>query len=91
MTNIRRMGETGTVPAVPPLWAGKEPGSYEMEVRYVGKELADHPYPIKSFYDAGANVVFHSDYPVSPIFDIEKVAEANLIATVVGGEEVYKT
>lgn len=57
MTNIRRMGETGTVPAVPPLWAGKEP--------------ADHPYPIKSFYDAGANVVFHSDYPVSPIFDIK--------------------
>lgn len=46
MTNIRRMGETGTVPAVPPLWAGKEPGSYE--------------------------------------------AEANLIATVVDGEEVYK-
>ena len=76
MTNIRRMGETGTVPAVPPLWAGKEP--------------ADHPYPIKSFYDAGANVVFHSDYPVSPVFDIEKVAEANLIATVVDGEEVYK-
>ena len=69
--DIRRMGETGTVPAVPPLWAGKEPGSYEMEVRYVGKELADHPYPIKSFYDAGANVVFHSDYPVSPIFDIK--------------------
>ena len=30
--DIRRMGETGTVPAVPPLWAGKEPGSYEMEV-----------------------------------------------------------
>ena len=55
MTNIRRMGETGTVPAVPPLWAGKEPGSYEMEVRYVGK-----------------------------------VAEANLIATVVDGKEVYK-
>ena len=60
------MGETGTVPAVPPLWAGKEPGSYEMEVRYVG------------------------NYPVSPIFDIEKVAEANMIATVVDGEEVYK-
>ena len=38
---------------------------------YVGKELADQAYPIKSFYDAGANVVFHSDYPVSPMMDIK--------------------
>ena len=71
--DIRRMGETGSIPAVPPLWTAKIdlPGGYEQEVRYVGKELADAAYPIKSFYDAGANVVFHSDYPVSPMFDIK--------------------
>lgn len=44
-------------------------GSYDLEVAYVGKEWADNAYPIKSFYDAGANVVFHSDYPVSPMLD----------------------
>lgn len=165
--DIRRMADTGTVPAVAPLWSGKEPGTYQMEADYVGKELADQAYPIKSFYDAGANVVFHSDYPVSPMMsvkdsvymaemrafpkhygfgdidtqrnieeaitreqslramtinvarqwrqenrmgsiefgklanmtvydcdflhdDIEKVAEANLVATIVDGEEVYK-
>lgn len=166
--DIRRMGETGTIPAVPPLWTPKEDNDYPQEIRYVGKNLADQAYPIKSFYDAGANVVFHSDYPVSPAIsitdsiytaetrsfpkhygfgdmdtqrnikeaitreqslramtinvayqfhqenrlgsiefgkianmtvydcdflhdDIEKVVEANIIATIVDGEEVYKT
>ena len=165
--DIRRMASTGTVPAVAPLWSGKEASVYAMESAYVGQKLADKAYPIKSFYDAGANVVFHSDYPVSPMMsikdsiymaerrafpknygfgdtdtqrgieeaitreqslramtinvarqwhqedrmgsiefgklanmtvydcdflndDIEKVAEANLVATIVDGEEVYK-
>ena len=69
--DIRRMGETNSVPAVAPLWVAKIPGGYEQEVRYVGQELADQAYPIKSFYDAGANVVFHSDYPVSPMMDVK--------------------
>ena len=67
--DIRRMAETGSIPAVPPLWTVKIPGNYETEVAYVGKEWADNAYPIKSFFDAGANVVFHSDYPVSPMMD----------------------
>ena len=46
-------------------------GNYEVECSYVGKDLADKSYPIKSFFDAGANVVFHSDYPVSPLMNIK--------------------
>lgn len=69
--DIQRMAKTGSVPAVAPLWTPKEGNVYEQEVRYVGKELADKAYPIKSFYDYGANVVFHSDYPVSPMMDIK--------------------
>ena len=69
--DIRRTAATGSVPAVAPLWTSKIPGMYEQEVSYVGQELADQSYPIKSFYDAGANVVFHSDYPVSPMMDIK--------------------
>jgi hypothetical protein len=65
------MAETGSVAAVPPLWTPKVPGNYEQEISFVGKELTDQAYPIKSFYDAGANVVFHSDYPVSPLLDIK--------------------
>ena len=69
--DVRRMAETGSVAAVPPLWTPAVPGLYDQEILYVGKELADQAYPIKSFYDAGANVVFHSDYPVSPMMDIK--------------------
>ena len=69
--DIRRMGSTNSVAAVPPLWTPKEKGTYDLEVAYVGKELADQSYPIKSFFDAGANVVFHSDYPISPMLDIK--------------------
>ena len=69
--DICRMAETGSVAAVPPLWSPAVPGIYDQEITYVGKELADQAYPIKSFYDAGANVVFHSDYPVSPMMDIK--------------------
>ena len=69
--DVRRMAETGSVAAVPPLWTPAVPGVYEQEITFVGKELTDQAYPIKSFYDAGANVVFHSDYPVSPLLDIK--------------------
>ena len=70
--DVRRMAATGSIPAVPPLWTAKIVGApYDQEVSYVGKELADQAYPIKSFYDAGANVVFHSDYPVSPMMNVK--------------------
>jgi hypothetical protein len=69
--DIRRMAATGSIPAVPPLWTAEIPGHYEIEVSYVGKELAENSYPIKSFYDAGSNVVFHSDYPVSPMMNVK--------------------
>ena len=67
--DIRRLAATNSVAAVPPLWTPKMPGNYDMEVAYAGQEWADQAYPIKSFFDAGANVVFHSDYPVSPLLD----------------------
>ena len=69
--DIRRMADTGSIPAVAPLWSIAAPGMYEQEVAYMGKELADQAYPIKSFFDAGANVVFHSDYPVSPMMNVK--------------------
>ena len=69
--DIRRMAATGSIPAVAPLWSPAAPGMYEQEISYVGKKLADQAYPIKSFYDAGANVVFHSDYPVSPMMNVK--------------------
>ena len=69
--DIPRLGRTGTVAVVPPLWTPRVPGNYEMEVKYVGRELSDRAYPIKSFFDTGATVVFHSDYPVSPAIGVQ--------------------
>ena len=69
--DIKLMASTGSVPAVPPLWTPELPGAYDMEINYVGEELAQESYPIKSFFDAGANVVFHSDYPVSPMMNVK--------------------
>ena len=62
------MADTNTVALVPPLWTPGIPGVYEVEQANVGKERAAAQYPIKSFMDAGADVVFHSDYPISPSF-----------------------
>ena len=70
--DIKRMGETKSIPAVPPLWTPKFPGGYEKEVGYVGEERAFKSYPIKSFFSNGCKVVYHSDYPVSPILDISR-------------------
>lgn len=67
--DIQRMADTNTVAVVPPLWTAKIPGMIEQEYSYVGKEKSDKSYPIKSFFDAGAVTVFHSDYPVSPSFN----------------------
>ena len=66
--DIKRMADTNTVAIVPPLWTPALPGVYEVEISNVGKERAAAQYPIKSFVDAGADVVFHSDFPISPSF-----------------------
>ena len=64
--DIKRMADTNTVALVPPLWTPGLPGVYEGEIKNVGAKRAAAQYPIKSFVDAGADVVFHSDYPISP-------------------------
>ena len=67
--DIQKMADTNSIAVVPPLWVPKIPGSYETELTYVGKEKNEACYPVKSFFDAGAITVFHTDYPVSPMFD----------------------
>lgn len=52
------------IAVVAPLWVGKFPGEYDITCKYLG-DRAEKEYPIKSFYDAGVKVNFHSDYPIS--------------------------
>ena len=67
---IKRIAEYNIIAVVAPLWTPKEPNQYHLEVSYLGQERADNCYPIKSFLDEGTKIVFHSDFPVSPIMSI---------------------
>lgn len=67
--DLQRMADTNSIAIVPPLWTPALKGVYETEIGNVGAERAASQYPIKSFYDAGADVVFHSDFPISPSFN----------------------
>lgn len=68
--DIRRMGDTHSIPAVAPLWTPVVEGEIEQELAYIGQERSDDSYPIKSFVDCGAKIVFHSDYPITHSIDI---------------------
>lgn len=61
---FKKMADNNIIPVVAPLWVPKFPGEYDITCRYIG-ERAQNQYPIKSFYDAGCLVNFHTDYPVS--------------------------
>ena len=69
--DIKRIGDMGIISVVAPLWVSKEsspPAS--IEAQYIGEEMVENAYPIKSLTDAGAVITFHSDFPVSPNFDM---------------------
>ena len=66
------MAKTNSIPLVAPLWTPKFPGAYENEVKSFGKHRADNSYPIKSFFEKGCKVCYHTDYPISPILNITR-------------------
>ncbi len=70
--DIRKIGKNHIIACVPPLWTPKAPFYYQQEKQFIGKNRADKSYPIRSFIKAKAKVVFHSDYPVSPVMSIPK-------------------
>ncbi|MCQ2567835.1 MAG: amidohydrolase [Mogibacterium sp.] len=74
--DIKRFADLNVMSVVAPLWAPKHPDYYAQELAYVGEERAENAYPVKSFFDAGANVVYHTDFPVSP-----KISVPNAVYT----------
>lgn len=63
--DIQRFADLNVTAVVAPLWSPKAPAYFEQEVEYVGSDRAEAAYPIKDFFEAGANTVYHTDYPVS--------------------------
>lgn len=70
--DIDRFGQLGVNAVVAPLWTPKDGKDYLNEVRLLGEARAEREYPIKSFIDAGANIAFHTDFPVSPTISITR-------------------
>ncbi len=67
--DIQKFANTNTIAVVPPLWSAKTEANNK-EIEYVGEEKFSTGYPIKAFQDVGVKTAFHSDYPVSPLFNI---------------------
>ena len=68
--DIQKMADNNIIPVCAPLWAPIDPEYNKHEVAYLGQERVDSEYRVKSFFDAGCKVNFHSDYPVSPSISI---------------------
>lgn len=68
--DIKRFADLNCVAVVAPLWTGSVQPYYGMECSYIGEKKASRSYPVKDFMDAGAVIAFHTDYPVSPSFDV---------------------
>lgn len=63
--DVKRIADNRITAIVAPLWTPIEGEVSEREEVYIGKERCANAYPIRSFVDNGAVVVFHTDYPVS--------------------------
>lgn len=69
--DIRAFADLGVIAVVAPLWVGKFPIEYDITCSYIGQR-AEAEYPVKSFFDAGCKVNFHSDYPVSNSMSVSR-------------------
>jgi len=80
--DLPRFKELGVIPVVQPFWHFKQPGAWEpIELPVLG-ERAETEWPLKSFVDNGAILVFSSDYPATnvphPFYAIEIAVTRNL-------------
>ncbi len=63
--DIGRMRDLGVIANFQPLWAWADPFITDLSEPYLGPERSRWMYPIRSLVDAGARVVFGSDWDVS--------------------------
>ncbi len=85
--DIKRFADLNVMAVCAPLWTPKHPDYFVQEMEYVGKKRAENAYPIKSFIDAGANVAFHTDFPVSRNVSIPNTIYTALKRRNAGSEE----
>jgi predicted amidohydrolase YtcJ len=86
--DIKRFADLGVIAVPQPYWFVVDT-YYNQAVEYVGQELADQQYPMKSFFDNGVTVASASDYPVSWPPDPMLAIELGVTRTVPEGSEIY--
>ena len=62
--DIPRLAELGVIGVPQPLWFLKD-SFYNTVLSYVGRQRAEHQYPMKSFIEAGVKMASASDFPVT--------------------------
>ena len=80
--DMKRFGELGIIAVSGYQWCPKNEFTYPVEEKFVGKEYAKKGYPAQSFIDAGAVVVAHTDYPVSPLVSVPLAMATGVTRTV---------
>jgi predicted amidohydrolase YtcJ len=68
-SDIKRFKELEIVGIPQPFWFKIDDYYHELALPYLGKERADHQYPMQSFIDAGVIMASASDFPVTIPFD----------------------
>jgi len=63
--DIERFADLGVTAVLNPYWFLKDDYFYDLQVPYLGRERAEHEYPMRSFFAAGVPVASASDYPVT--------------------------
>lgn len=69
--DIPRFAEMDVIPQTSIQWATVDP-SYDTFVKYVGNDIHDNAYPIKSIMDAGGRQTFGTDWPAAAFLSTYK-------------------
>ncbi len=66
--DVKRIADYNIMAVDGMMWRMKTSGDYLVPMANIGKERIEKTYPLQDYLDAGAVLVSHSDFPVSPSF-----------------------
>ena len=84
--DFERFADYNVIAGTAPLWVPKSPDIFKQECEFVGQAKAEKAYPVKSFIDAGAVNVSHTDYPVSTVVSIPQTFCNGVLRAKLGDE-----
>ena len=64
-TDVARLAQLGVTAVVQPFLAVKDSYFFDSQLPVLGRWRAEHEYPVRGFFDAGALVASASDWPVT--------------------------